>query len=122
MKKHIGRNEELSRFEAQLRSTLMRHLNSRHDLLASFDPYSASKLLRYFLNYGENGSQATDIVKSLALVVLETIKSRTAAMAESQLSDPLIDIETKDVVDILRVYAIYAQARLSDHTPSVFEE
>ena len=44
------------------------------------------------LNYGESSQQATEIMKSVALVLVDTLKSRSAAMAHSELNDPLIDI------------------------------
>ena len=38
----------------------------------------------------------------------QTVKSREAALVKSDLKDPLIDLETHDIVDIIRIYATFA--------------
>jgi len=38
--------------------------------------------------------------------LIQTIKDRNATLAESDLKDALIDIEMKDVIDIVRVYSV----------------
>ena len=46
-------------------------------------------------------------------------------MAKSDLKDPLIDLEAHDVVDIIRIYATFAQSSdhlVPDFVPKLFNQ
>ena len=51
MNKLIQNETEDSEAEKEVRGKLLAHLNKDHKLLASFEPYSISKLLRYLLKF-----------------------------------------------------------------------
>jgi len=66
-------------------------------------------VLRYLLKFNDGGPEAQEIFKSLSLLLTQTIKNREASLVNSDLKDPLIDLEAHDVVDIVRIYATFAQ-------------
>lgn len=43
-------------------------------------------------------------------------------MREMSLDDPLIDLDVKDVVDIIRVYSVYAKPEQQLFVPQLFFE
>ena len=94
--------------EIEFREELLRCLNHDHALLASFDPYAVSKLLRYLLRYNDSSTDSTEVFKSLSLLLTQTIADREAALVNATINDPLIDLETKDIVDIIRIYSALA--------------
>jgi len=83
-------------------------LNVNHTLLASFDPYAVSKLLRYLFKYNDASEQAVEIYKSCSLLITKIIEERQRALINAKVDDPLIDIEVHDLVDMIRVYAAFA--------------
>lgn len=86
---------------------IFERLNTDHLLMASFEPYSISKVLRYILYSGQKlVPQTVDIIKSLSLNLAQTLASRKIQLQNSDVSDLLIDVEMNDVVDILRVYSV----------------
>ena len=87
----------------------MAHLNTDHGKVRTFDPYVISKVLRYLLKYNDGGAEAQEIFKSFSLLLTQTVKNREASLVNSDLKDPLIDLEAHDVVDIIRIYATFAQ-------------
>ena len=105
----VKADKDLSDQEEAFRSALLEHLNTDHAKVSRFDPYTVSKALRYLLAYNEGGAEAQEIFKSFSLLLTQTIKSREASLAKSDLKDPLIDLETHDIVDIVRIYATFAQ-------------
>ena len=126
LNKLVKMDTNTERFEAEFRRDLLKHLNQDHALLASFDPYATSKLLRYLLQYNDSSADAIEVFKSLSLLLTQTIASREASIANATLNDPLIDLETQDIVDIIRIYSTFAQ--LSDdkakttHIPKLFND
>ena len=110
--------------EARFRARLLAHLNSDHELLGRFDPYAASKLLRYLLTYNDSSEEAIEVYKSLSLLLAQTIADREVAIKNAKLSDPLIDIDSRDIVDILRIYSPFAQGdkQHSEFIPKLFHE
>ena len=105
----IKSDESVEKSEEAFRASLLEHLNRDHAKVSSFDPYTVSKVLRYLLAYNEGGPEAQELYKSFSLLLTQTIKSREVALARSDLNDPLIDLETHDIVDIVRIYATFAQ-------------
>jgi hypothetical protein len=49
---------------------------------------------------------ALEILKSLSLLLVQTVENRRVSLAESNVKDLLLDIEMNDLVDILRVYSV----------------
>ena len=41
--------DQIHKFEVELRQSILERLNADHELTSSFEPYSISKVLRYFL-------------------------------------------------------------------------
>ena len=105
----IKSDEAVEKAEEVFRASLLEHLNTDHALVSSFDPYTVSKILRYLLKYNEGGPEAQELYKSFSLLLTQTVKSREVALARSDMQDPLIDLETHDIVDIVRIYASFAQ-------------
>lgn len=70
LKKFIKVEPSLAEEEAEFRKILLEHLNKDHDLVASFDPYSLSKLLRYLLTFNDSSPEAEEIFKSLSLLLV----------------------------------------------------
>ena len=111
--------------EAQFRATLLAHLNTDHAKVSAFDPYAVSKTLRYLLKYNDGGAEAQEIFKSFSLLLTQTVRNREASLAKSDLKDPLIDLEAHDVVDIIRIYATFAQSDdhlVPDFVPKLFSQ
>ena len=93
---------------------MLEYLNKNHSLVSSLDPYSVSKILRYLLAYNESSVHAIEIYKSFSLLLTQTIVDRERALINAKLDDPLIDIEVHDLVDIIRVYAAFANQATLD--------
>lgn len=108
MRKLISSTEQLSGYESNFREKLLQHLNTDHLLVSSFDPYIASKLLRYLFAFNDSSDGAVEIYKSLSLLLTQTIADRQRALVNARTDDPLIDVEFHDIVDIVRVYAAFA--------------
>ena len=104
----VKADKDLSEQEEAFRAALLEHLNTDHAKVSRFDPYTVSKALRYLLAFNEGGAEAQEIFKSFSLLLTQTIKSREASLAKSDLKDPLIDLETHDIVDIVRIYGTFA--------------
>jgi len=78
-------------------------------IMSRLEPYSVSKILRYLLKYNtETDSQTVEVLKSMSLHLVQTIKHRETSLKDSDLKDPLIDLEPHDVVDIVRIYGVLA--------------
>ena len=107
--KLVKMDTNTEQFEIEFRAELLSHLNKDHALLARFDPYATSKLLRYLLRYNDSSVDAIEIFKSLSLLLVQTIASREASLLNATINDPLIDLDVKDVVDIIRIYSTFAQ-------------
>ena len=138
MRKLIYHDPVTTQKEQDFREALLAHLNKDHTLLASFDPYSISKLLRYLLQFNDASSEAEEVFKSLSLLLTQTIADRQASLVNAKMKDPLIDIEAGDLVDIVRVYSVFAQLALQSeedfetsgyslsekmqHVPGLFDE
>jgi len=105
----------LAQSEETFRRALLEHLNTDHVKVGNFDPYTVSKVLRYLLQFNEGGLEAQEIFKSFSLLLTQTIKSREASLAKSDMKDPLVDLEVHDIVDIMRIYATFAQSDDSLH-------
>lgn len=95
--------------EAVFRKQLLAHLNHDHTKVGSFDLYTVSKVLRYLLKYNDGSLEAQEVFKSFSLLLTQTVKGREASLVNSDLKDPLIDLEAHDIVDIVRIYATFAQ-------------
>ena len=96
-----------------------------HAKVSEFDPYTVSKVLRYLLKYNDGGPEAQEIFKSFSLLLTQTIKNREASLINSDLKDPLIDLESHDVVDIVRIYATFAQpddTLVPSFVPKLFQD
>ena len=99
-------------------------MNLDHGKVSTFDPYTISKTLRYLLKFNDGGVEAQEIFKSFSLLLTQTVKNREASLAYSDLKDPLIDLEAHDVVDIIRIYATFAQSDdtlMPDFVPKLFD-
>ena len=107
LKTKIGSNERLIAYEEDVRGSLINCLNERHDVVNKFDPYSISKVLRYCLAYNDSSEGATELYKSLSLLLSQTIIEREASFKSDV--DTLIDLETKDILDIVRVYSAFSK-------------
>ena len=59
----------------------------------------------------------------MALHFVQTVKDREASLKQSDLKDPLIDLEPHDIVDIVRIYgALATTARKTvKFTPELFD-
>lgn len=49
-----------------------------------------------------------EVLKSMSLHFVQTIKYRETSLKDSDLKDPLIDLEPHDIVDIVRMYGVFA--------------
>ena len=60
--------------------------------------------------------------KSIALHLVQTIKHRELSLQESDLKDPLIDLEPHDIVDIVRIFGVLSPSGKNDSvfTPALF--
>ena len=106
---YFQKDSNLVRIEEALRKHLIQRLNSDHVLMSSLEPYSLSKILRYLLKYNTaTDDQTVEVFKSMSLHLVQTIKHREQSLKQSDLKDPLIDLEPHDVVDIVRIYGILA--------------
>lgn len=111
--------------EAEFRKQLLDHLNQDHAKVASFDPYTVSKVLRYLLKYNDGSPEAQEVFKSFSLLLTQTVKGREASLVNSDLKDPLIDLEAHDIVDIVRIYATFAQSDdtlVPSFVPKLFQD
>ena len=111
--------------EQKFRQQLLAHLNLDHAKVSTFDPYTVSKVLRYLLKYNDGGVEAQEIFKSFSLLLTQTVVNREAALVKSDLKDPLIDLEAHDVVDIVRIYATFAQdddSLVPSFVPKLFKQ
>jgi len=97
-------------------------LNTAHSVLASFDPYAASKLLRYMFAFNDSSEHAVELYKSISLLLTQIVQDRQRALINAKLDDPLIDLEVHDLVDIVRVYGAFAgqSKKLPDSVPPLF--
>ena len=71
--KKISADPSLIEYEQQVRDSLLTHLNSRHDITRTFDPYSLSKMLRYLLTFNDSSDGAIELYKSFALLLTQII-------------------------------------------------
>ena len=125
LNKLVKMDENTKKFEEQFRQALLQKLNEDHALLASFDPYATSKLLRYLLQFNDSSDNAIEVFKSLSLLLTQTIVSREASLVNATINDPLIDLETQDIVDIIRIYSTFAQLSNEaavEHVPKLFDD
>lgn len=109
-------------YEEDVRGSLIEFLNARHNVVNKFDPYSISKVLRYCLAFNDSTDGAVELYKSLSLLLTQTIIEREATFKDDV--DTLIDLETKDILDIVRIYSAFSKnTELAfDHIPELFEK
>jgi len=82
------------------------------------EPYSVSKMMRYLFHSGANNELA---FKKLTVRLVDTLRQRVVTLEQSELKDPLVDIEMNDVVDMVRVLATLSYAPAdSSFTPKLF--
>ncbi|CDW74365.1 UNKNOWN [Stylonychia lemnae] len=87
---------------------------------ASFDPYSVSKVLRYLYTQNDGGETSLKVYEALGMRFYQNLKERRESMREMTLDDPLIDIEMKDILDLIRVYSVYAKPEKQLFVPQLF--
>lgn len=106
---YVKKDQKIQEIEQALRSSLVSRLYADHYLMSSLEPYTVSKVLRYLLKYNnETNLETVEVFKSMALHLVQTIKHREASLQESDLKDPLVDLELHDIVDIVRIYGVLA--------------
>ena len=71
---------------------------------ARFDPYSISKLMRYFSRHTETKDTLT-LYAHFAKELVRTVSQRQISLFDADLDDALVDLELHDVVDIIKVMA-----------------
>jgi hypothetical protein len=76
----IQSNEKTTEFEIELRRKILDALNEKHPMVATFDPYTVSKLLRYLLAYNDSSDSAINIYKSFSLLLAQTVADRERAL------------------------------------------
>lgn len=123
LRRLVQANSKHVAFESEFRSKLLAHLNTAHSVVASFDPYASSKLLRYLFAFNDSSEHAVELYKSLNLLLTTTIEDRQRALINAKVDDPLIDLEMHDLVDIVRVYGVFAsQNAARDTVPPLFTD
>lgn len=114
-----GVNQE---FELQLREAVKLHAIEHSQ---SYDPYAISKVCRYL--YAQNDGTETSVkaFQALGQRFITNLHDRIKAMKEMPFDDPLIDLDAKDVVDIVRVFSAYSldpNKREALFVPKLFED
>eukprot|EP00347_Sterkiella_histriomuscorum_P004264 403361113 len=89
---------------------------------ANFDPYSISKIVRYLYTFNDGSEASIKAYEALGMKLYSNLQDRRKAMREMALDDPLIDLDMKDVVDIIRVYSVYAKPEQQLFVPQLFFE
>ncbi len=108
------KNQEL---EKQLREKIkVACLAKAHE----FDPYSVSKVLRYLYEYNDGNALAVKTYEALGLQFLTNLKARKESLKEMTFDDPLIDIQIKDIIDIVRIYSVYSKHEQHLFVPQLF--
>ena len=73
-------------------------------------------------DYNDGSESAVKVYEVLGLKFLANLKQRIESMKEMTLDDALIDIEIKDIIDIVRVYSIYSKQERQLFVPKLFFE
>lgn len=110
-------NDSNKELELQIREQIKAYCVINAD---KFDPYSVSKVLRYLFAYNDGSESAIKAYEALGLRFFTNLIERKESMKEMILDDPLIDIDIKDIVDIVRVYSVYAKPEKQLFVPQLF--
>ena len=73
-----------------------------------FDPYSISKLMRFF-SRGNESQDTLELYSHFTKQLVTTLSERQISLIDADLDDPLVDLEVHDVVDIVNVLAALAR-------------
>ena len=89
-----------------------------------FDPYSISKLMRYFSRSDES-KDTLELYSHFTKQLITTLSERQISLLDADLDDPLVDLEVHDVIDIINVLAPLSRNTKegSEHiVPKIFEK
>jgi hypothetical protein len=75
----------------------------------TYDPYSISKVCRYLYSYNDGDAASLQVYETLGHRFLGNLRDRLKSMELVPVDDPLIDIETNDIVDIVRVFSVFSK-------------
>lgn len=76
----------------------------------TYDPYSISKVLRYLYAFNDGSETAMQVYQALGERFITTISLRLQTIQNMPFDDALIDIDVKDLVDIVRVYSSFSKS------------
>ena len=66
-------------------------------------------MLRYLFQYNDGSELSIQAFQALGERFLVNLNDRQKMMAEMPFDDPLVDIDIKDIVDIVRVYSLFSK-------------
>ncbi len=92
--------------EASLRELIKQHAIQN---AMTYDPYSISKVCRYLYSYNDGDAASLQVYETLGHRFLGNLRDRLKSMELVPVDDPLIDIETNDIVDIVRVFSVFSK-------------
>ena len=99
-------DDKNSETELMLREAIKDHAIAFKD---QYDPYSISKVLRYLFNQNDGTSKSIEVFQALGQRFLFNLQEREQVMKEMPFDDPLIDVDVKDIVDMVRVYSLFSK-------------
>jgi len=92
----------------QLREAIKDHAIAFKD---QYDPYSTSKVLRYLFNQNDGTAKSIEVFQALGQRFLLNLQEREQVMKDMPFDDPLIDVDVKDIVDMVRVYSLFSKPK-----------
>jgi len=65
--------------------------------------------MRYLYEYNDGSDSATQVYETLGMRFLTNLRERVNSLKDTSFDDALIDLNIKDIIDIVRVYSIYGK-------------
>ena len=86
-----------------------------------FHPYEITKLVRFLSSELENPA-TLELFGFFAKQLIETVNERQLSLLNVDLDDPLIDLEMHDILDVVKIFSVFAQKKDKKYVPKLFDE